>query len=234
MPSLLITYCYVNRPGNCPKLYYAFTITMPPVIRRAKIGEEQMISRYKTLSLLFGAFAVIFTLSIHTAKADRASTSTAPLVTLPDFAPVAGAISKIVRNDNGVTVSVSTTVNPGTYTMWMLLWNDPDSCTGGGGLNCNPTISDPPDCVLFTAGHVVGNNGTLNYTGHRKIFDISGFIGGAACADGLTNPQGADIHLIIRSHGPKLPGQVNLQISTVGGGCDVNECDDVQAAAHEL
>ena len=192
-----------------------------------------MISRYKTLSLLFGAFAVIFTLSIHTAKADRASTSTKPVVSLPDFAPVAGAISKIVRNDNGVTVSVSTTVNPGTYTMWMLLWNDPSLCGGGGGLDCNPTLGDVPECVLFTTGHVVGNNGTLNYSGHRRVFDRSGAIG-PPCADGLTNPQGAAIHLIIRSHGPKLPGQVNLQISTFGGGCDVNECDDVQAAAHEL
>ena len=190
--------------------------------------------RKLSLSLLVSAFVVISTLSSLTAQAGPASISTAPVVNLPDFTPVAGASSKIVRNDDGVTVSVSTTVDPGTYTMWMLLWNDPDSCTGGGGLNCNPTMDDPPDCVLFTAGHVVGNKGTLNYTGHRDVFDTSGFIGGVACADGLTNPQGADIHLIIRSHGPKLPGQVTLQISTVGGGCDVNECADVQAAAHEL
>ena len=118
--------------------------------------------------------------------------------------------------------------------MWMLLWNDPDQCGGGGGLVCNPMMGDAPDCVLFTAGHVVGNKGTLNYSGHRRVFDTSGFIGGAACADGLTKPQDAAIHLIIRSHGPKLPGQVNLQISTVDGGCDVNVCEDVQGAAHEL
>jgi hypothetical protein len=192
-----------------------------------------MISRHKSLSLLFGAFAVIFTLSMHTAQADRASTSTAPVVTLPGLAIVAGASSKIVRNDNGVTVSVKTTVDPGTYTMWMLLWNDPSECDGGGGLVCNPMLGDAPECVLFTAGHVVGNNGTLNYSGHRGLFDNSGAIG-PPCADGLTMPQDAAIHLIIRGHGPKLPGQVNLQISTVDGGCDVNDCDDVQAAAHEL
>lgn len=193
-----------------------------------------MLLRKLSLSLLVGAFVIVSTLSGLTAQAGPASISTAPVINLSDFTPVAGASSKIVRNDNGVTVSVKTTVDPGTYTMWMLLWNDPDSCFGGGGLVCNPTLDDPPDCVLFTAGHVVGNNGTLNYTGHRRVFDTSGFIGGVACADGLTNPQGAAIHLIIRSHGPKLPGQVNLQISTVGGGCDVNVCDDVQAAAHEL
>lgn len=192
-----------------------------------------MLLRKLSLSLLVGAFVVISTLSGLTAQADPASISTAPVVNLSDLTPVAGASSKIVRNDNGVTVSVSTTVDPGTYTMWMLLWNDPSLCGGGGGLVCNPTMGDGPECVLFTAGHVVGNNGTLNYSGHRGVFDNSGAIG-PPCADGLTNPQGAAIHLIIRSHGPKLPGQVNLQISTVDGGCDVNDCDDVQAAAHEL
>ena len=192
-----------------------------------------MLLRKLSLSLLVGTFVVISTLSSLTAQAGPASISTAPVVTLPGFAVVAGASSKIVRNDNGVTVSVSTTVDPGTYTMWILLWNDPSLCGGGGGLVCNPTMGDVPECVLFTTGHVVGNNGTLNYSGHRSVFDNSGAIG-PPCADGLTNPQGAAIHLIIRSHGPKLPGQVNLQISTVGGGCDVNDCADVQAAAHEL
>jgi hypothetical protein len=199
-----------------------------------------MLLRKLSLSLLIGPFVVISTLSGLTAQADPASISTAPVVELlsGDFNVVAGASSKIVRNDNGVTVSVSTTVDPGTYTMWMLLWNDPDSCTGSPGLECDPDV-DFMDCVLFTAGHVVGNNGTLNYTGHRKIYDSSGAIGPFECANGLTNPQGAAIHLIIRSHGPKQPGQVNLQISTVGGGClapddPANPCADVQAAPHEL
>ena len=193
-----------------------------------------MLLRKLSLSLLVGAFVVISTLSGLTAQADPASISTAPVVNLPALDPVAGASSKIVRNDNGVTVSVKTTVDPGTYTMWMLLWNDPSQCGGGGGLVCNPTMGDVPECVLFAAGHVVGNNGTLNYTGHRRIYDSSGAIGPFECANGLTNPQGAAAHLIIRSHGPKLPGLVNSQISTVDGGCDVNECADVQAAAHEL
>jgi len=192
-----------------------------------------MILRKLSLSLLVGAFVVISTLSGLTAQADPASISSSQVVSLPGFAVVAGASSKIVRNDNGVTVSVSTTVDPATYTMWMLLWNDPSQCDGSDGLVCDPAV-DTMDCVLFVAGHVVGNNGTLNYTGHRRVFDSSGAIGPFECADGLTNPQGAAIHLIIRSHGPKLPGQVNLQISTVGGGCDVNDCADVQAAAHEL
>jgi hypothetical protein len=205
-----------------------------------------MILRKIALSLVGGAFVVISTLSSLTAQADPASISTAPVVFIaPGFPPVAGASSKIVRNDNGVTVSVKTTVDPGTYTMWMVLWNEGSPMDG------------PPDCVLFTAGHVVGNNGTLNYSGHRRVYDSSGSIveegvPGPPCASGLTNPQGAEIHLVIRSHGPKQPGQVNLQISTLLGGClpgdlqistllggclpgdPADPCVDVQAAIHPL
>ncbi len=192
-----------------------------------------MILRRTSLLQLVGAFVVISTLSGHTAQADPASISTAPVVFIaPGFPIVVGASSKIVRTDNGVTLSVKTTVDPGAYTMWWLVWNDPGSCTGGGGLQCDPAV-DAPECVLFAAGHVVGNDGTLNYTGHRKIFDNSGAIG-PPCANGVDNPQGAAIHGIFRSHGPILPGQVNLQISTVSGGCDVNVCADVQATAHEV
>jgi hypothetical protein len=191
-----------------------------------------MLLRKLSLSLLVGAFVVVSTLSSLTAQAGPASISTSPVIFLSDFTPVAGASSKIVRNDNGVTVSVSTTVDPGTYTMWMLLWNDPSQCNGSEGLVCDPAV-DALDCVLFVAGHVVGNNGTLNYSGHRRVYDRTGAIG-PPCVDGLTNPQGAAAHLIIRSHGPILPGLVNLQISTVDGACDVNDCADVQAAAHEL
>jgi len=202
-----------------------------------------MLIKKLSLSLFVGAFVIMSALSGHTALAGPASVSTGPVVEIaPGFPVVAGASSKIVRNDNGVTVSVSTTVDPGTYTMWMLVWNDPEKCDGSPGLECDPAV-DAMDCVLFTAGHVVGNNGTLNYSGHRRVYDNSGSIleegvPGPPCASGLTNPQGAAIHLIIRSHGPKQPGQVNLQISTLLGGClpgdPADPCADVQAAAHEL
>ena len=191
-----------------------------------------MIVRRIYLSLFSVSF-VLVALGSSEAYADPASISSAPVVFIaPGFPVVAGASSKIVRTDNGVTVSVSTIVDPGTYTMWWLVWNSPGDCTGNAGLQCDPAV-DPPECVLFAAGHVVGNNGTLNYTGHRKIFDNSGAIG-PPCPNGINNPQGAAIHGILRSHGPILPGQVDLQISTVGGGCDVNTCADVQATAHEL
>jgi hypothetical protein len=132
-------------------------------------------------------------------------------------------------------------VDPGAYTMWLLVWNNPRGCHGHPdvpGIRCvpgPPPDFDPPSCVLFGAGHVVGENGVLNYTAHQKVWDTAGSIG--MCMDGLTNPRGADVHAAVRSHGPKVPGIIDAQIHTVGGGCGpapaAFPCLEVQAAPHE-
>ena len=36
---------------------------------------------------------------------------------------------------------------------------------------------------------------------------------------GLTNPLGADVHLVLRDHGPVQSGNFVDQLSTYGGGC---------------
>lgn len=34
------------------------------------------------------------------------------------------------------------------------------------------------------------------------------------CRDGLVDPHGAEIHLVVRTHGEKVPGMVKNQINT--------------------
>lgn len=52
-----------------------------------------------------------------------------------------GASSRIIRTDNGVTVNIDTSVDPGTYTMWFLVWNSPENSQGLPGL---PLVCAPP------------------------------------------------------------------------------------------
>ncbi|MGM0458521.1 MAG: hypothetical protein ACQERO_04185, partial [Bacteroidota bacterium] len=61
---------------------------------------------------------------------------------------------------------------------------------------------------------------------------------------GLQDADAAEIHAVLRSHGPKVPGLVNEQINSYKGGCEVNfpafteipdevgECGDIIAAIH--
>ncbi len=62
---------------------------------------------------------------------------------------------------------------------------------------------------------------------------------------GLQDARQAEIHLVLRSHGPKIPGQINAQISSFQGGCTTNlppftevpdeigECADIHASIHQ-
>jgi hypothetical protein len=188
---------------------------------------------------LVGGILVLMTVGFGgTAYAGKPTISTVPVVNLPNGGPVAGASSKIIRTDKGITVSVETTVNPGAYTMWLLIFNNPGECHGNPvapGLRCvpgPPGVSgfDIPSCVLYGAGHVVGNNGKLNYTAHQQAW-VPG--SGPDCGNGLMYPRTADVHAAVRSHGEKVPGMVSEQINTFGGGCVTNECYEVQGAAHE-
>ena len=63
---------------------------------------------------------------------------------------------------------------------------------------------------------------------------------------GLMDAEKAEVHIVIRSHGPKLPGQVREQISSFNGGCvydgipedpilgeaGPNTCEDILFAVH--
>jgi hypothetical protein len=57
------------------------------------------------------------------------------------------------------------------------------------------------------------------------VGDISGSafpeIGMAERALGLTNPRGAQVALLLHSHGPSVPGSIPSQLSSFTGGCDV-------------
>ena len=57
----------------------------------------------------------------------------------------------------------------------------------------------------------MGNNGVANFAGPVPNDVLIG--------DGLTNPEGAEIHLVLRYHGPKIQGHVDEQIHTFAGGC---------------
>ena len=45
--------------------------------------------------------------------------------------------------------------------------------------------------------------------------------------------MGAEIHAVLRTHGPVIADALEGQMTTFGGSCDVQECEDVQGAVHE-
>jgi hypothetical protein len=197
--------------------------------------------RRKILAFVFAAAVIGLlagTLSVYAAPADR---STSDVQRFSDDSTVDGSLSKLVRTDRGVSMTIHTSdLDPGPHTNWWVIFNNPAACSGGvcgeddvfvfdnGNLIGTPGVNLS---ILRAAGNIVGNNGVGNFAGHLNVGDTTEQIGGSG--NGLENPRGAEIHLIVRSHEGKVtPGEVDDQIHTVNGGCPPNTCTDVQFAIH--
>jgi hypothetical protein len=170
-----------------------------------------------------------------------------------DMSEVAGGFAHLTRFENGVTMAVSTNdlVEGDVYTVWWVIFNAPENCSDGV---CNVDdvliVQDgivPRDedgnrlmnmegiaAANVSIQHAAGGyaeDGTLHTSASLGIGDVPGIIIGP----GLLDAQNAEIHLVIRTHGPATgdSGIFADQISTFGGGCepmDALPCDDVQFA----
>ena len=133
----------------------------------------------------------------------------------------------------------------GTYfgTMWAVVFNEPEGCIDG----CDEGDLFNPDAVtdvLYVAGNIAGGPGTSTFSGLRAAGDnsVSLFAALGVPAPGLVDPLGAEVHLIVRDHGPKVPGLVPAQIHSFEGGCTpassfdlgtgTYACMDIQFSIH--
>ena len=138
------------------------------------------------------------------------------------FAREAGAVvfsgdvvgsATLHRKKDRMTANIHTKgLTPGdAYTVWFVIFEAPDVFVD----------------VLYAGGGVVGDNGVANFSAHLSEDDISGLhIVPPSTFQGLTDAEHQGVHMVIRSHGPVIPGMEYLQISTFNGGCDTNVCAD--------
>lgn len=152
------------------------------------------------------------------------------------------------RNATGVTMRISTTVSGelidfggplGAYwtsgdatTVWFVVFNNPDGCVDGCGQDDALAAFSGDNRgglgVHYAAGHVAGGD-AFRAAGRLNEGDTEGRIFGMPLKDAAT----AEIHLVVRSHGPaaSLTGtQLADALHSVDGGCEVNTCGDPQFA----
>jgi hypothetical protein len=108
--------------------------------------------------------------------------------------------------------------------LWWVVFNHPAECQGAEGspFRCAEADLFNPDVeasVHDAGGHVVGSSGSYNVTSYLGEGDRSGCpFGGDLCA-GLIDTQEADIHLVVRTHGPALPAYLPHQYQSFDGAC---------------
>lgn len=128
--------------------------------------------------------------------------------------------SLLVRSNRGVLALLRTgdLVAGDAYTVWAVIFNNPEACDG---LCDAADLSNPQ-----VDGH--STLGTGEVVRHERAMFLTVMRAGNELAD----PMGAEIHFVVRTHGPAIPDLVEEQISTLHGGCPPNNCSNVLMAKH--
>lgn len=147
--------------------------------------------------------------------------------------------SVLVRWGNRVYVEIETSgLDASTaYTVWAVIFNRPQYCAttpcGLGDLPVTPG-HDPrvQASVAYVTGGYSGTDGTLSqegllYRAKNGVKPTQTLFG-----PGLLNSERAEIHFVLRGHGPD-PGDPLLSIGSYNAGCtDDNPCGDHQVTVH--
>ena len=142
--------------------------------------------------------------------------------------------SQLVRTENGISFSLRTSgLVPGSAnSIWVVIFNNPGACSGGcdaGDLGTEAVGGR----AVWGAGNVAGANGTAGFGGHIPAGPYDPDLlakGGGGAGTGL-NPDTAEVHLVVRTHGDAWPGNIADQIHSFGLGCNP-ECANRQASIH--
>ena len=163
------------------------------------------LSRLVLAAMLFALAAAPPSQAARGAVVDRA-----PVVEIGDEDNVTGR-SMLLRTQRGVLALLRTgDLVPGdAYTVWAVIFNNPGACDGP----CDAADLANPD----VDGYSTLGTGKVVRQG-RTMFPMMIRAGGE-----LADPMDAEIHFVVRTHGPAIPGSVDEQISTLNGGCPPND-----------
>jgi hypothetical protein len=136
------------------------------------------------------------------------------------MAPIDGS-AHIVRSDEGVLVQMHAMgLEPGyVYTGWWVLANNPevceeDPCSGGDFVG---KAADAETVVTYADGVIVDASGEAHFASFLpvgEVLDDPWFPENA-----FTNPMGAEIHLVLNSHGPLIPEMAEAMVNSYRAGC---------------
>jgi hypothetical protein len=150
--------------------------------------------------------------------------------------PIANSEARLFTRDGGALMTIhATDLTPGdVVTSWWVIFNDPSLCSDGV---CGENDVLPPPgnqeasvAVIYGDGALIGQDGTATFLDSLGVGHTEGLVFGP----GLVNPLSAEIHYVLRTHGPFQVENATEQRTTLNGGCDSEPphapCVDIQFA----
>lgn len=136
-----------------------------------------------------------------------------------DVEIIDGGSAMLMRNDEGIFATLSTDgLEDGhVYTLWVVMINNPEACAASP---CTPPeilgmSDDLQSEVTWGDGIIISDEGRAEFTTYVPAGDVQEPWFG----NGLTNPTGAEVHLIINDHGELIPEMAANMLNTYRGGC---------------
>ena len=164
--------------------------------------------------------------------------------------------SMLTRTEEGVSATLRTSglAPRETVTLWWVVFNTPTSCSDTCGeddifIGGDPTAGLNLDGIAAADIVVAYADGAIaNRTGSATLAATLSEGGPVrevlfGTAPTLKDSGVAEVHLVVRSHGPAVPGMIGDQLGSYAGGCvdflhppavpvQVGECADIQFAVH--
>lgn len=183
--------------------------------------------------------------------------SSAEVFWVADDLVIEDAESLLTRMEYGIFTTFHTVdLTPDdAYTGWWIIFNSPQNCSDNHcGFNDVILVDENGNSILDENGNerpnrsgraatqasllrathgLVDEDGSLDMKAHLPIFDTTEAVWGP----GLMHSMKAEVHYVLRSHGPATPGIIADQFLTPWGGCPESPprdpCEDlVQGAIH--
>ncbi|MBX2822647.1 MAG: hypothetical protein KTR29_23320 [Rhodothermaceae bacterium] len=139
--------------------------------------------------------------------------------------------ANLIRFSKSVMGNVRTTgLEPGTATtLWMVVFNAPENCSDGEcGSNDFRNLDVRAD-LLWVDGGIIDDSGRIQYRVFKDQDDTSGSIADPLLgqpAYGIEDAQRTEVHFVIRTHGPVIPGFEYEMTHTFNGCCQLNGLPD--------
>ena len=114
--------------------------------------------------------------------------------------------SDLVRTVDNISMNIDTTdLLIGAYTVWWVIFNNPAGCSDGecGENDVLPPLVNPEAevSVLLATGGMVGPDRSGHFSARLGVGKDAA-PGQVLWGDGVTDPMDAEVHIIVRYHGP--------------------------------
>ena len=178
---------------------------------------------------------------VSSAEAIDTPVSQSTVYTMSDSVTVDGAFSVLVRQEDEIAMMLhAEDLTPNdAITVWWVIFNNPQACSDPCNSDDFPQNGGDPAvnaAMIVADGAVVKSDGTASFTARLEAGDTSGAY--AFETGGLQDVSGAEVHLVVRTHGQAIVELLDDQLTSLHGGCESdstpgpNTCANIMASLH--